>query len=118
MTSLSGPCGLAVPQGGTLARGSCSKLEKNSCEKYCDKLYEELRDIPEFLKSEAIVLPVIKVPGQARTVNVIKGGGGAGLSELIKYKGDYIVTDLHKTPQQVGGRKLGQETMPPPCLLT
>lgn len=52
---------------GVLGRGSHSKHEK------CDKLYEALRDIPDFLKSEAIVPTVIKAPWQARTVNVIKG---------------------------------------------
>lgn len=75
MTSLSEPSSLTEPSGGTPREALTANLRRIAVKKYCDKLYEALRNNPEFLKSEAIVLPVIKAPGQARTVNVIKGGG-------------------------------------------
>ena len=51
MTPMSEPTSLiALPGGGRLVRGSHSKHQKSCCEKHCDKFYEALRDIPEFLK--------------------------------------------------------------------
>lgn len=95
----------SVIKGDAGERLSTEKTQEELLLKILHKLYEALRDIPEFLKSEAIVPTVIKVPWQARIVNVINGG--EMLSELIKEEGDCVVTDLHKIPQHSQGREIG-----------
>lgn len=66
-----------------------------------------------FLKSEAVVPTVIKVPWRARTVNAVTAP--EMLSELTKEEGDRVLTVLHKTLQRRRGREWGQ---PPSRLLT
>lgn len=49
---------------------------RSCCWEPCDKLYGAPRDTPDFIKSEAIISTTIKVSWQAKTINVIKKGGG------------------------------------------
>lgn len=73
---------------------------RSCCWEHCDKLYGAPRDTPDFIKSEAIISTTIKVSWQAKTINVIKeGGGGDMLSVPIKEDSDCVVLVLHKILQ-------------------